>query len=126
MASNELYYSSQFRKEVFTGKSVKEAYMKAVKWYATNVIARDKLHNVQVEFIKDEEKNQITLVLYATLKDEEMWEHQCNLCKEMHCSFFINEATECSRCTAAGYRRQLERKILVKSSYYEELLRKDK
>ena len=120
----QILYSRPFGRKVFKGTSIKDAYMKACKWYASNVIAKDKLHNVQVEYIKDAEANTVTIVLYAVLSETDVKEQHCQCCKEMLHSFFINEATECSRCSAAGYQRRLEQKLSVKLSYYKELLGK--
>lgn len=120
----QILYSQPFGRKVFKGASIKDAYMKACKWYASNVIAKDKLHNVQVEYIKDAKANTVTIVLYAVLSETDVKEQHCQCCKEMHRSFFINEDTHCDRCSAAGYQRRLEQKLSVKLSYYKELLGK--
>lgn len=120
----QILYSQPFGRKVFKGASIKDAYMKACKWYASNVIAKDKLHNVQVEYIKDAKANTVTIVLYAVLSETDVKEQHCQCCKEMHHSFFINEDTHCDRCSAAGYQRRLEQKLSVKLSYYKELLDK--
>lgn len=120
----QILYSQPFGRKVFKGASVKDAYMKACKWYASNIVAKDKLHDVQVEYIKDVKANTVTIVLYAVLSETDVKEQHCQRCKEMHHSFFINEATECSRCSAAGYQRRLEQKLGVKLSYCKKLLDK--
>ena len=120
----QILYSQPFGRKVFKGASVKDAYMKACKWYASNVIAKDKLHNVQIEYIKDAKANTVTIVLYAVLSETDVKEQHCQCCKEMHRSFFVNEDTECSRCSVAGYQRRFEQKLSVKLSYYKELLGK--
>lgn len=123
-SSRKLYYSQPFAKKMFSGKSVKDAYLKACKWYASNVISKDKLHNVQVQYIKDSEKCRVTIILYASLSETEVLEQHCQCCKEMHHSFFINEDTSCNRCSALSYQRRLESHISVKIGYYKELLNK--
>ena len=120
----QILYSQPFGRKVFEGVSIKNAYMKACKWYASNVIAKDKLHNVQVEYIKDTKANTVTIILYAVLSEADVKEQHCQCCKEMHHSFFINEDTHCDRCSVAGYQRRLEQKLSVKLSYYKELLGK--
>ena len=118
----QILYSQPFGRKVFKGASIKDAYMKACKWYASNVIVKDKLHNVQVEYIKDVKANTVTIVLYAVLSETDVKEQHCQCCKEMQNSFFINEDTHCNRSSAAGYQRRLEQKLSVKLSYYKELL----
>lgn len=121
---SKLYYSECFGKKSFYGISSKDAYMKACKWYASNVIAKDKLHNVQVEFIKDPKHPKVTLSLYAVLPEGEAREQHCRCCEEMHRAFFINENNNCNLCVAAGYQRRLEERIGIKVGYYKELLGK--
>lgn len=119
----KLFYTQKFAKKRFRGEDVKDAYMKACKWYASNVIAKDKLHHIQVEYIKEKD-NSVTMVLYASLPEEEAMEHHCQCCKEMHHAFFINEDTACNRCSAAGYQRRLVEHLSVKIDYYKQLLRR--
>lgn len=118
-----IYYSEQIAKKTFYGINTKDAYMKAVKWYASNVIANDKLKDVHVEYTKGENSS-IVMKLFATLNEEEVMERHCACCKEMHRSFFINQSTNCDRCNIAGYKRRLEKQIKIKAGYCKELLSK--
>lgn len=120
--NNGICYSKQFAQKVFRGITTKEAYMKAVKWYASNIIAKDELHEVQVEFEKG--TNQVTVKLFAVLKEQDVRDRHCEICKEMHKSFFINEANNCSVCNASAYQRRLDQQISVKHGYYKELFSK--
>lgn len=119
---NGICYSKQFAQKTFKGASTKEAYMKAVKWYASNIIARDELHEVQVEFVKG--INQVTLKLYAVFSEQVVRDQHCAICREMHKSFFINEANNCNVCNASAYQRRLDQKISIKHQYYKELFGK--
>lgn len=122
-------YSREFYKKSFTADTMKSAYMLAVKWYATNVLSKVEFANVQVQFIKEKENKSkyptITIHLFAVQDGEnDVMSQHCQCCKEMHRSFFINEDTNCSRCSAAGFQRRLEEKINIKMNYYKEMLRK--
>ncbi len=117
-------YSEEFAKKKFTADSMKEAYLKACKWYASNVLAKDEMHEVQVVFEKDKHSPTVTIHLSVVLKEREVLEQHCQCCKEMHHSFFINEDTICNRCSAMGYQRRMEQKIQIKKTYYKELLSK--
>lgn len=117
-----LHYSEQFAQRVFNGATTKDAYMKACKWYASNIIARDELHEIQCEFVKG--INQVTLKLFAVLPEAEVLASHCQCCKEMHHSFFINEDTACNRCSAMAYQRRLKQKIAIKVGYYKSLVSK--
>lgn len=120
-------YSREFYKKSFTADTMKSAYLSAVKWYSTNVLSKAEFINVHVQFVKDE-KNEyptITMHLFAVQDGEkDVMEHHCQCCREMHHSFFINEDTHCSRCSALGFQNRLEQKINIKKDYYKEMLRK--
>ena len=62
-----LKFSEEFYKRQFTADNMKSAYMLAVKWYATNVLSKDELHNVHVEFEKDKQSPTVTIHLFAVL-----------------------------------------------------------
>ena len=120
-------YSMEFYKKSFAADTMKSAYMSAVKWYSTNVLSKAEFVNVHVQIIKESKSEcpTITLHLFAVQDGEsDVMSQHCQCCKEMHHSFFINEDTHCSRCSAAGFQKRLEGKISKKMNYYKEMLRK--
>ena len=119
-------YSKEFFSKKFTAETMKEAYMSAVKWYSTNVISKDELHNVQVEFIKEpnDEFPSITIHLYAVLNEDELRERYCKLCKESHSLFYMNSNYNCNRCEAKAYQARTDDMLRVKLEYYRELISK--
>ena len=120
-------YSREFFKKSFTADTMKSAYLSAVKWYSTNVLSKAEFENVHVQFVKEskEEFPVITIHLFAVQDGEkDVMSHHCQCCKEMHHSFFINEDTNCERCSALGFQNRLEQKIEIKRNWYRELLRK--
>ena len=122
----EVKYSKEFFKKKFTAETMKEAYMKAVKWYATNVISKDELHSVQIEFekVKDSEFPTITMHLHAVLSEDELRERYCKLCKESHSMFYMNSNYNCNRCEAKAYQARTDDMLRVKLEYYRELISK--
>lgn len=120
-------YSKEFYKKSFTADNMKSAYLSAVKWYSTNVLSKVEFMNVHVQFVKDDkaESPTVTIHLFSVLDGEQdvMTKH-CECCKEMHRSFFINEDTCCSRCSALSFQKRLEQRINVKRDYYKQTLRK--
>ena len=120
-------YSREFYKKSFTADTMKSAYLSAGKWYSTNVLSKAEFINVHVQFVKDDKAEFPTIImhLFAVQDGEQdvMTQH-CACCKEMHHSFFINEDTHCSRCSALGFQNRLEQKINIKKDYYKEMLRK--
>ena len=122
---SKIHFSEEFYKHSFTADDMKSAYLKAVKWYASNVLSKAELQRVHVEFIKDEQSPTITIHLFAVLDDEqEVFSQHCKCCEEMHHSFFINENNNCNICAAKGYQNRMEQKIKIKRDYYKELLRR--
>lgn len=117
-----LNFSIELLEKSFTAKNMKEAYMKAVKWYATNVLAKDELHNVMVEYKKDKQSPTITIHLYISMAEEEIRQEHCKICKEFHNSFFINNVENCNNCNLIGYQKRLDNKIQIKKEFYKELL----
>lgn len=118
-------YSKEFFKKKFVADTMKNAYMNAVKWYATNVLSKDELHNVQVEFEKSQDEQQfptITVHLFAVLNEEELRERHCKICKETHSLFYMNSNYSCSKCEVNAYQKRADELIRVKSEYYKELI----
>ena len=120
-------YSQEFFKKSFSDDDMKSAYLSAVKWYSTNILSKVEFKNVHVQFIKEDETEYptITIHLFAVQDGEkDVMEQHCQCCREMHHSFFINEDTNCNRCSALGFQNRLEQKTNIKKDWYKELLRK--
>lgn len=119
-------YSKEFFKKKFSADTMKNAYMNACKWYATNVLSKDELHNVLVEFVK--EKNEqlptVTIRLSATLDENELRERYCKICRESHNLFYMNNNYNCNRCETKAYQTRTDDMLRVKLEYYRELLRR--
>lgn len=119
-------YSKEFFKKKFTAGTMKDAYMAAVKWYATNVISKDELHSVHVEFEKNDKEQlpTVTIHLHAVLSEDELRERYCKLCRESHSLFYMNSNYNCNRCEAKAYQTRTDDMIRVKLEYYHELIMK--
>lgn len=120
-------YSKEFFKKKFTADTMKSAYMNAVKWYATNVLSKDELHNVQVEFEKsldDQQLPTITIHLFATLDEGVLRERHCKICKETSSLFYMHTNSNCNKCEASAYQKRTDEMLLVKIEYYRSLISK--
>ena len=122
MSEKPIKYCQEFYTTKFRGKDMKDAYMRACKWYATNVLSKDELYNVYAEFEKDGQSPTVTIHLYATLMEDAARQEHCNICKEFSKSFLCGENTNCSDCKLKGYFNRVDQKIEVKSLYYRELI----
>lgn len=123
MSKPKIMYGQQLAKKVFRGTDQKDAYLKAVKWYSTNILASDKFHEIMVEYTKLPDGG-ITMTMWSTMSQQEIMDNHCQCCREMHHSFFINEDTHCDRCSAISFQKRLEWKMGIKLGYYKELLHK--
>lgn len=117
-----LKYSEEFMSKKFNGTNMKDAYMKAVKWYATNVLAKNELQEVTCSYEKDKQSPIVIIHLYVTMGEEEVRQAHCQICKEAHASFFISEETNCAWCKIKGYQNRCDQRISVKKQYYKDLL----
>ena len=121
-----LYYSKEFYKKRFSAATMKAAYMDACKWYATNVLSKDDLHNVQVEYekLQNESIPTVQIRLFAVLNEDELRERHCKICKECHTAFYMNSTAPCSKCEAKAYQWRMDDMLRVKIEYYRGLIRK--
>ena len=119
-------YSKEFFRKKFSADTMKIAYMNACKWYATNVLSKDELHNVQVEFEKNSKGEFPTVVihLFAVLKENELRDRYCKLCKESHSLFYMNQNYNCNRCEAKAYQARTDDMLRIKLEYYRQLISK--
>ncbi|MBR6605784.1 MAG: hypothetical protein IKK92_07960 [Prevotella sp.] len=111
----------------FEAESMKKAYMDACKWYATNVLSKDELHNVQVEFEKKMDNEQFPTVvihLFAVLSEDELRDRHCKVCREVHSSFFMNQHYNCNRCETNAYQKRTNDMLKIKLDYYKGLISK--
>lgn len=125
-ARPSIYYSKEFFKKKFAADTMKKAYMNACKWYATTVLSKDELHNVQVEFEKNvnEQFPTVTVRLFAVLSEDELRERHCKICREHHSVFYMNSTAPCNKCEANAYQRRTDDMLHIKLDYYRGLINK--
>lgn len=117
-----LKYTEEFASEKFIGKDVKSAYLKACKWFASNIMANKEFNNVQVKYEKVESENAVIVHLYVSVPDSVVSEQHCQICRETHSSFFMSEETNCAWCKVKGYQNRINVAVQDKVSYYKHLL----
>lgn len=122
MDKKPIKYCQEFYTTKFKGKNMKDAYLRACKWYATNVLSKDELQNVYVEYEKDEQSPTVTIHLYASLTEDLVRQEHCSICKEFSKSFLCGEETNCGDCKLKGYYNRINQKIEIKKLYYREII----
>ena len=109
--------------KTFVGETTKEAYLNACKWYASNVLANEKLHDIFVEYIKKE--NAVEMNVFASVDETAEFKKYCDLCRAIHSCFYINEPTVCANCTANGYRSRTESLLKSRAKCFKEYMLED-
>lgn len=123
-------YIQSFYEREFKAKGSKEAYLKACKFVASNIISdSSKVEASKVTWsvtrVKTEDEESLPtflLTLFYTFDDTEFMEKTCTACKEFHKSFFINENFNCDRCNKIGYERNIKQKLAIGSEYFKKRL----
>lgn len=117
-------YSQEFYRKEFEGASFKDAYLKACKWYATNIISTDEFEGVQVEFEKGPSKEfpSVIIHLFVTVDENKLKNEHCQVCREAHRLFYMNDIN-CQNCNVAGYQRRSKSILDVRKEFYKEKLK---
>lgn len=122
-------YIKKFYERRFRAQDSKEAYLKACKFIAKNIISKGSKVEVSkvtwnIAMVNETEEDLPTfqLSLYYKFDDTEFMNQTCNSCKEFHKSFFINENFNCSRCNKVGYEKNVNQKLMVGAEYLKKML----
>lgn len=121
-------YTKKIFSKSFQAKTMKDAYLKACKWIANNIMSNDKISKIcSYQIIKngfnsESNSRECILDVYVNISEKEILEHHCAICKETHKSFFINEETNCNYCKIAAFDRRLEEKIKIIESYVKDMM----
>lgn len=93
----------------FTGISYEKAYLNGCKKLA-KVMLNPHL-TINVEKLDLEQTNNVPVVRFTIYTNIDMGAIQreyCKICKEFHCSFYINEEYNCARCNLKAYLKRLK------------------
>lgn len=117
-----------FYEREFKAKKSKDAYLKACKFVASNIISASSKVEVSkvtwdvVRVSNDDDLPTFRLTLYYKFDDTQFMKQTCDACKEFHKSFFINENYNCNRCNKVGYEKNVDQKLMICSEYLRKQL----
>lgn len=125
-----MLYIQKFYERKFRAEDSKEAFLRACKFVATNIISKGskvEAANVVWDIIRvsegeDESLPTFQLTLYCKFDDTRFMEQTCEACKEFHKSFFINENFNCNRCNKVGYEKNIRQKLMISAEYLKRML----
>lgn len=125
----EMLYIQKFYEREFKSENSKNAYLKACKFVASNIISEgSKVEASKITWdvirVKKEDDDLPTfrLTLYYKFDDTDFMEQTCNACKQFHKSFFINENFNCNRCNKVGYEKNVEQKLMIGAEHFSKML----
>lgn len=122
--------TDKFFETTFSSSSgSKDAYLKACRWLAENVISKAEAHDVQYTITKTEIERDgenlpaFKVELFCSLSEGEIRKKYCDMCYSFSHSMFAKREFDCSRCSMLGYNDKLKEKMVVKVGYRKERLR---
>ncbi len=110
----------KIRSYIFSAENEKDAYLKGCKKLA-KYMASKKYSNLSFK-IERSGKNTFIFSIFANIDLKTDKEKFCSLCKEYHCSFFVNEEYNCSRCNLRSFFEREHEKMKVSKSYFKKKL----
>ena len=116
----------KFYEREFKAEDSKNAYLKACKFVASNIISKGskvEVSKVTWDVVRVEgDLPTFCLTLYYKFDDTDFMKQSCDACKEFHKSFFINENYNCNRCNKVGYEKNIEQRLLTGAEYFRKML----
>lgn len=103
---------------VIEAPTEKEAYLKGCKTLA-KYMASKKYKNLSFKIERTSEKGKFIFTMFTNLDLREEQRNYCKTCKDFHCSFFINEEYNCSRCNLKNFLQRAEEKSRNSKSFYK-------
>ena len=104
----------------------KEAYLQGCKKAAKYIASKKyKLISTKIERVSGEE-NTFQFILFTNMDLGPELSNFCKLCKEYHCSFYVNEEYNCARCNLKNFLSREEQKARVSKSYYKKAFKESK
>lgn len=118
-----MLYSLKIKSIKFVGATKQEAYLMGCKKLA-KYIASLKYITMGVE--QDlEDKNTMIFTLYASVNLGHEVSEYCKMCKEFHCSFYINEHYNCDTCNLKNCMNRTKQKVGITKLYYKHKIEKE-
>lgn len=118
-----MLYSMKIKSIEFNGVTKQDAYLKGCKKLA-KFIASPKYDNITVKVEKGSETSFI-FTLFASIDIGKEVSQYCKMCKEFHCSFYVNEEYNCARCNLKNCMQRIKGKAGVSKLYYKHIIKKE-
>lgn len=104
---------------VIAANSEKDAYIKGCKQLA-KYMASKKYKNLSFKIERTSgNENTFIFTMFTNLDLGEEQKIFCKTCRDYHCSFFVNEDYNCSRCNLRSFLEKAEQKSRISKSFYK-------
>ena len=119
-----MLYTVKFYEKEFRSSNRKDAYLKACKWVAQNVMAKETEIGETIWKIAEVKPDYpvFKLELYCTIDSDEHNSKFCDLCKKFHTAFYVNEEYNCDRCNKKVFEERMNEMLIIKRQYRKERL----
>lgn len=109
--------STKIKSFVMQAETEKDAYLKGCKQLA-KYMASKKYDNLSFTIKRTDESNKFIFTVYTNLDLGEEQRKYCKMCKEFHCSFFVNEEYNCNRCNLKNFLQRAGKKAQISKLFY--------
>lgn len=97
--------------KTFTGRTTKDAYLKACKFMSQKIIGKDKTKHI-VHKIEKTKYCEVKLTLYAEVEESEIMDNMCSVCKQAHAATFLKEDKyQCELCKILPYKKRAAERL---------------
>lgn len=119
-----MYLTCKICSFIVEAETEKEAYIKGCKKMAPLIASKKYKHtSSKIERVPGSE-NTFQFVIFTNIDLGSEYRNFCKMCKEMHCSFYINEEYNCARCNLRVFIERTEQKARVSKGYYKKEFQK--
>lgn len=115
-------YSVPIMKKKFSEQTKTKAYIKAMKWAKENVLDVDELQNVFFNFEYEKQSPSVIMTLFISININDVRKRHCELCKELHKQFYIDQPHDCKWCKLQAFHDRADHQIKIKKEHYKKLL----
>lgn len=106
--------SEKLFEKTFQGKTTKEAFLTCCKWVSTNIIAVNNSQNITYDITKAKNPlhHKVTLTVYITADESEIFRHTCEVCNETSGLFYLSgQKYKCDSCKINPYRDRMKSRL---------------
>ena len=118
--------SVKFHEEEFKAEKSKDAYLKACKWVALNIISKEVEVGETTFSIKKVIKADLptfVVELYCSIEESTLNKSFCTKCIEFHSSWlYFDQDKLCNGCKMKAYLEDVKHKLSIKKSYRKKRL----